>query len=235
MPSAVDLSAPIWTIDHVAAALHLSTDRAREYTYSPAPRAGFGRNLWLRQDVLDWFEGLPPGQRRATTTARTRRPAQPREPHTPEPAMSARRQEPIETVGAVGIYEPTGSSPYYHLRWFEPDGYKGDTTGGRTLAQARAKAADIDDRLAIAAGPQAVTTPAVIAQEYLKEARSPNKDRRPWKKSHRVKARTGLDRMLRGRDELRAIDLTREVAETMGAQAGTANAVTTNSSGVMGY
>jgi hypothetical protein len=82
-PAAVDLAAPIWTIAHVAAGLHLSVDRAREYTSSPAfpaPRAGFGRHLWLRQQVLDWFEGLPAGQSHSTAAARsrTRRPAQPR-------------------------------------------------------------------------------------------------------------------------------------------------------------
>ena len=27
----IDLSVPIWTIEHVAAALHLSVDAAREY------------------------------------------------------------------------------------------------------------------------------------------------------------------------------------------------------------
>jgi hypothetical protein len=75
----VDLSAPIWTIHHVARALHLSVDRARELTYTagfPAPRSGFSRNLWLRQDVLAWFEKLPAGERRTAGTAtRVRREA----------------------------------------------------------------------------------------------------------------------------------------------------------------
>ncbi len=83
VPVLVDLADPIWTIHHVAAGLHLSVDRAREYTSSPtfpAPRAGFGRHLWLRQRVLDWFEALPDGQARTTAAlrSRTRRPAQPR-------------------------------------------------------------------------------------------------------------------------------------------------------------
>lgn len=68
----VDLSDPIWTIHHVARALHLSVDRAREFTYTadfPAPRAGFSRNLWLRSEVLDWFDKLPTGERRTATTA----------------------------------------------------------------------------------------------------------------------------------------------------------------------
>lgn len=39
----IDLSIPIWTIEHVAAALHLSVDAAREYTYLtgfPADKQG---------------------------------------------------------------------------------------------------------------------------------------------------------------------------------------------------
>ena len=65
-PVNIDLSVPIWTIEHVAAAFHLSVDAAREYTYRedfPRPRAGFSRNLWTRQEVLDWFAGLPPRPR----------------------------------------------------------------------------------------------------------------------------------------------------------------------------
>jgi hypothetical protein len=60
----IDLSVPIWTI--VAAAFHLSVDATREYTYRedfPRPRAGFSRNLWTRQEVLDWFAGLAPKPR----------------------------------------------------------------------------------------------------------------------------------------------------------------------------
>ena len=59
----VDLSVPIWTIEHVAAALHLSVDAAREYTHRPdfpRPRECFARNLWTRQEILDWFATLPP-------------------------------------------------------------------------------------------------------------------------------------------------------------------------------
>ena len=65
-PVNIDLSVPIWTIEHVAAAFHLEVDTAREYTYRtdfPRPRAGFSRNLWTRQEVLDWFAGLPPRPR----------------------------------------------------------------------------------------------------------------------------------------------------------------------------
>jgi hypothetical protein len=55
----IDLSVPIWTIDHIATALHVSVDTAREYTYRadlPAPKAGV------------WFDALPPRARRAART-----------------------------------------------------------------------------------------------------------------------------------------------------------------------
>jgi hypothetical protein len=63
----IDLSVPIWTIEHVAAALRLSVDTAREYTYTPAfpaARAGFARHLWLREEVLAWFAALPAAEPR---------------------------------------------------------------------------------------------------------------------------------------------------------------------------
>jgi hypothetical protein len=58
----IDLHLPIWGIEHVAAALQLSIDNAREYTSSPGFAAGkkpFKRNLWVREDVLTWFAQLP--------------------------------------------------------------------------------------------------------------------------------------------------------------------------------
>lgn len=65
-PVNIDLSVPIWTIEHVAAGFHLSVDAAREYTSRtdfPRPRAGFSRHLWTRHEVLDWFAGLAPKPR----------------------------------------------------------------------------------------------------------------------------------------------------------------------------
>jgi hypothetical protein len=62
-PVNIDLSVPVWTIEHVAAALHCSVDAAREHTYRadfPRPRAGFSKNLWTRTEVLAWFDALPP-------------------------------------------------------------------------------------------------------------------------------------------------------------------------------
>ena len=62
----IDLSVPIWTIEHVAAALHLKMDTAREdtdpFAFS-APRAGFGRNLWARAELLAWFAALPDAEK----------------------------------------------------------------------------------------------------------------------------------------------------------------------------
>jgi hypothetical protein len=89
----IDLSDPICTIDHVAAAVHVSVDTAREYTYradSPAPRTGFSRNLWPRAAVLAWFDGLPPRARRATRPAATGRPDVPRPVAGPRAAPTVR-------------------------------------------------------------------------------------------------------------------------------------------------
>lgn len=57
----IDLNRPIWDINHLADALFVTVDRAREYTYRadfPAAKHGFAKNLWLREEVLDWFAGL---------------------------------------------------------------------------------------------------------------------------------------------------------------------------------
>jgi hypothetical protein len=113
-PVNIDLSVPIWTIEHVAAAFHLSVDAAREYTYRPdfpRPRDGFARNLWTRQEVLDWFAGLPPKPRgRATvstaTVARTAsRPADSRRAPAPAGSRSpaAFASSPTEDGSGVGV------------------------------------------------------------------------------------------------------------------------------------
>jgi hypothetical protein len=71
----IELSRPIWDINHVADALFVTIDRAREYTYRadfPAAKDGFAKNLWLREDVLDWFAGLQ--HRPAKRSARGRAP-----------------------------------------------------------------------------------------------------------------------------------------------------------------
>jgi hypothetical protein len=61
----IDLSVPIWTIEHVAAALQLSVDTAREYTYRtdfPHPRAGFSRDLWTRRRSWTGSPGWRPSR-----------------------------------------------------------------------------------------------------------------------------------------------------------------------------
>jgi hypothetical protein len=90
----INLSDPVWTIGHVAAALHLTVDTAREYTYRagfPAAKDGFGRNLWLREAVLAWFADLPARAARG----KHRQPATNRRPGTasasPGPARTATR------------------------------------------------------------------------------------------------------------------------------------------------
>ena len=74
-PVNIDPSVPIWTIEHVAAVLDPSVDAAREYTYRddfPRPRDGFRKNLWTREEVLSWFDGLPRKPRgRATASTAT--------------------------------------------------------------------------------------------------------------------------------------------------------------------
>ena len=57
-----DIADPIYTIEHVARLLHVSVDRAREYTYQhafPAPFILGARHLWDRQEILDWVRSLP--------------------------------------------------------------------------------------------------------------------------------------------------------------------------------
>ena len=70
----IDLQVPIWTIEHVAAALHASVDTAREYAYRtdfPAAKAPFARNLWARAEVLARFDQLPTRDRRSTRAVTT--------------------------------------------------------------------------------------------------------------------------------------------------------------------
>ena len=145
------------------------------------------------------------------------------------------RTAPVEVVGAVSVFAPTGSRPYYRVKWREPDGRPGDTTGGRDLDAALVFAADIDDRLAMASGPQAVTTLAVMCKEYLAEARSPYKQRRPWKDSQQVQVTNHLNRMLRQHGDLRAMDVTRGLCDTLRAQAGTPNGVRANTTDLRAF
>jgi hypothetical protein len=102
----IDLNAPIWAIDHIAVIFGVGVDRAHKLTRShdfPAPRAGFSRNLWLREEVLAWFIGLPAADRSrsvrrkhgvAHTTApaladKTTRPEKMPKPHMPRKRLGA--------------------------------------------------------------------------------------------------------------------------------------------------
>jgi hypothetical protein len=73
----IDLSAPIWAIEHVAEAFYLSVDTAREHTYHhdfPAAKVGFARNLWrARGGPRLVRRPAHPGNRRAERAPRLAR------------------------------------------------------------------------------------------------------------------------------------------------------------------
>jgi hypothetical protein len=110
-PVNIDLSVPIWTIEHVAAAFHLEVDTAREYTYResfPRPRAGFSRNVWTREEILAWFTALPGkprgrGGRGTVSTATVVRTATPR---TTETRPAGTRPAGGRPAGAPKPYTP---------------------------------------------------------------------------------------------------------------------------------
>jgi hypothetical protein len=87
------LADPIFTIEHVAALLHVTVDAAREYTYRadfPGARMPGARLLWDREDILAWFRALP-----TKSTADRRRaaaaPVAPQRPRTSSYTPRARR------------------------------------------------------------------------------------------------------------------------------------------------
>jgi integrase len=140
--------------------------------------------------------------------------------------MSARNQ-PFEQVGAVSIYAPAagGTNGYFRLKWIEPDGSRGDTTAGRQLEQARAKAAAIAIRLSRAASPFAVVTVQDIVNAYLAQGRSPYKSKAAWQKTQKDQLRRSLARCIAGDEHLQAMDITREVLDRMRSRGGTDNMV----------
>lgn len=260
----IDLSVPIWTIEHVAAVLHLSVDTAREYTYRPdfpAAKVGFARNLWLCEEVLAWFAQLPAraadstDQRPANTGTvatragkHSRRAATATSPISPAPAsagppgqglpapeggMSGAPKPPIDWVGHVAIYAP-GSKGYYRLKWDEPDGRPGDTSGGRTLETARFEAAEIDARVSMAAGAFAVSPLEDLVTEYLAEATSPYSGE-PWQRSYRNQVEDNLTRTIRRHERYRAMDVDRALCDTMRAQGGTRRMVIQNTTALRGF
>jgi len=83
-PRPVALSDPVYTIETVAALLHVSVDTARQYSYRadfPAARELGARLLWDREELLAWFRALP-----RRTAADRRRAAT---PEAPAPAVAA--------------------------------------------------------------------------------------------------------------------------------------------------
>ena len=148
--------------------------------------------------------------------------------------MSTRTQ-PLRVVGAVDVFAPSGTSPYYRLRWREPDGRRGDTTGGTTLKGAVQLAEDIDDRLAMASGSQATTSLDAMSTEYLDEGRSSFGDQRPWADGQAVQVKRHMNRMLREHGALRAMDVTRKVIDEMRAEAGTKNGVKANTTDLRAF
>jgi hypothetical protein len=88
------------------------------------------------------------------------------------------RSNPAKVVGQVEVFAPTGTNPYYRLRWTEPDGSPGDTSAWRDPAAALAKAAVVDRRLARAAGPAAMARLGQIFREY-RQGRPPGPEPGP--------------------------------------------------------
>jgi integrase len=138
------------------------------------------------------------------------------------------RKEPVERVGGVAIYQPTLSKPYFRLKWTEPDGSSGDTSGGTVLDLAILKATDVDARVCGAAGPAGVATVQEVVEAFLASGISPYKSKAPYKRTNLSQLRNKLNRSVRGHEQLRAMDVTREVLDIMRAQAGTDKTVSEN-------
>jgi hypothetical protein len=118
-PVNIDLSVPIWTIEHVAAACHLSVDAAREYTYRddfPAAKTGFARNLWLREDVLGWFAALPAKHDQRTTRRATTHRAARRAEEAVAHTQATGRPAPTPAARPGTATAPAATQPTYRPR-----------------------------------------------------------------------------------------------------------------------
>lgn len=140
----------------------------------------------------------------------------------------------MEVLGGVAVFAPADPGGYFRLRWTSLDGRRADTSGGRDLDAARAKAADIAAGLARAAGPQATATLGELFTRYLGEGRSPYTGR-PWKRSTRIQIEDNLGRALRGHAHVAAMDVTREVLDRMRAEAGTPHMVRINTTALRAF
>ncbi|MCK5927606.1 MAG: hypothetical protein KAG80_05340 [Nocardioides sp.] len=151
------------------------------------------------------------------------------------------KRSPLEHIGAVRILHPCAKG-YYRLKWTEPDGSPGDTSGGRTLETARAKAATIDRRLSLAVGPLAMTLLPEMVDRFLAEGTSPypnKKTHKPekWKPAQKENLRKALARCLHNHEYVRALDLDpdRKLVDAMRAQGGTYAVVRNNTSAMRAF
>src|SRR5690242_18027068 len=121
------------------------------------------------------------------------------------------KRPPLEQVGAVRILNRC-SKGYYRLKWTEPDGAPGDTSGGKTLEAARAKATGIDQRLSLAVGPLATTPLRTMVNRFIAEGTSPYPNKKThklekWKPAQKENLRKALARCLHDHEHFRAMDL----------------------------
>ncbi|WP_416957839.1 hypothetical protein ACNKF0_09570 [Nocardioides sp. T5] len=130
-------------------------------------------------------------------------------------------------IGGVTVTGPNAKG-YYRLKWHEPDGTVGDTSGSRDEAYARLKAHDINSRLTQAAGPKATTPLTHVVAAFLAEGKSPYKEKRPYKQAQLDGLQHKLRRGLRGLEHVRAMDLDRRLCDAIRSQAGTHNGVVEN-------
>lgn len=148
---------------------------------------------------------------------------------------------PLEYVGAVRILNRC-SKGYYRLKWTEPDGTLGDTSGGRTLESARAKANKVNQRLSRAVGPLATTPLRDMVDRFIAEGTSPYPHKKThklekWKPAQKENLRKALERCLHNHEHLRGmdLDLDRKVVDAMRAQGGTYSVVRNNTSAMRAF
>lgn len=108
----VNLSDPIWLIEHLAQAFHITVDRARRHTYRegfPRPKQGFETHAWCREAVLEWFRTLPEVP---PTPAMTRRASQPSTPARGATSASVATARPNATAPPGRAAGPRTTSTY---------------------------------------------------------------------------------------------------------------------------
>ena len=154
---------------------------------------------------------------------------------TPTPTAHAGRTQPAAITGRVTILAPKGASPHYRLTWLQPTGLPGGTTGGRILADALIKAAQIDASLARASGSLAVTTLKEVAADYLSTVVGRNhKTEEDWSLGHHKQTRDKLARCLYGFETQQAMAVDRPLLDRMRSQAGTRRTRKENTSALRG-